>query len=331
MTIGNAEIQGLFDEAFNDVSGYAGLAAAPVLPVQTLNGTYTVAKRWGGLQLEEEGYDPLVPLSWEAGSRPVRDEFETRLFNAERYSEHYFIDRNQGLSIKNANGIDIAQRGATILAQIHRDRHEYKVASVYKDPTSYATTDAVTIGAGSSVTEAGFMSKILSAQRSIQTQGVGARKTALVVPPSVADALRYSTAFRQAVGGGTPGFVGSDQMLSDWLRNVYGLELITSSAIVRNNKTAPATPVGQPIWEAYTGGSVAPWAAVVALTDNASFNPGFATTVAFSPTFDASRVAMVRHVEETDPLGEKIIAESVYKVDVANDNLGVYFSVTISN
>lgn len=312
MAIDSGVVLGLFNEEFNKEKQYRGLQAAPIMWTDTLKGTYTIATRFGGLKLEEQGFDPMVPLSWEAPSRPVRDSFEDRNFQNLRFSEHYFASRNELLSARNSNGVNIEARAAKMLARIHRDRHEYQVAELYKDSGNYGDSDTVTLD--------NLFAAIIAAANAINGD-----RAAIVAPPSVVTKLMQLPEFQLAIGGGNTGIVGGVAMFNQFLMENHGLELISSPVRVVDNVSDPSDPVKIQVWENATTPN---WLGVVGLSGDASMEPSFATTVAFTETFEDPEIAQVWTVEEQDARGTKVIAESVYNVVVGDENQGVFLNFT---
>lgn len=307
-------LTGLFNDYFEEQSQFIGLAAAPPLWVDSLEGQYKAAVRPATLHTEEEGHDPFTSISWEAPSRPVRDSFETRSFRNERYSEHYMIDRNTALSAQKTDGIDLEDRAARVLAGVHRARHEMIVARKYGDPANFGVTDTVTY------------ELLMQAVEQAAGDFGRAQRIALVMPPSAAIKLRQTQAFRDSIGGGNTGIVGTQSDLSTWLSESYGVELYVGTGRFVDNRATPGTTTTTRIWEAAASSS--DWAAVVGLSDGQSLDPSFLRTVAFTETFDDPAIGVAWSEVLEDPRGVKALAESVYQVDVGDKSLGARFALT---
>lgn len=306
-------LKGLFQEEFEKQEGiYVGTKAAPLQWIRTKSGIYTVAVTPAVLRTEEQGYDPLQPLSFEAPSRPVRDQFEDRMFNVRRYSEHYFIDDISKVSAREAGDYSLEDRAARRLSGLHRGRHELLTARLYMDSGNYGDTDTVAI--------ANFWGAVEDAAATLGS----ADRAALVAPPSVVRALRRSADFLNAIGGGNTGIIGSMSDFQAYLSEVYGLELLVSNAKYSDNATVPNTNSTSFIWEeAGTN-----WVGIVGLSNDSHLAPSFATTVAFTDKFEDPAIAQLWDEEILDPRGLKVISESVFDVVVGDSSLGVQLTVT---
>lgn len=310
--IDESVVQGLFTEHFNDASAYVGLDAAPPLWTDSIDGWYYYAKTFAGLSLEEQGFDPLTPLSLEAPSRPIRVEMEKAQIGTDRYSEHVFLDRNSTLSRINAGILGFEDYAATKLAKLYRDRHELQAARLFKDVANYATSknniDPLTAGE--------LMAAVELAVDSIAQPD----KLRAVMSARTAMLIRQSPDFVASFGGGNAGFIGTHAQLQEWFRDMFGLEAIIGRALHNDNKTAPNAPVKRRSWDR---DDEKPWLGIVSISDDASINPTFAATVAFTPTFEDPSIAQTWVEEVADPRGTKTIAESLYRVTSLNREQGV--------
>lgn len=305
-------LNGLFNDTFEAQSEFIGTHAAPIQWVPTRTGLYTVATRVPTLYTEEQGFDPMIALSLEAPSRPVRDQFEDRKFDAKRYSEHYFIDDISKVSARRAGDYSLEERAARVLTGFHRGRHEVFAARLYADASNYGDTDSVTLANAFGAIE-----------DAAATLG-GAERRVLVAPPSVVRMLRQSPDFLGSIGGGNTGIVGGMNDFRAFLQDKYGIELLVSQARYVDNKLNPGSNASGFIWEeAGTN-----WAGVVGLSSDSSLAPSFATTVAFAGKMEDPQIAQLWNEETFDPRGLKVIAESVYDVVVGEASMGIQLTIT---
>lgn len=308
----NPILTGLFQEFFASNDQRIGTRAAPIRRIEGIRSDYLVPKLKMTLRANEAGYDPMVPLSWTAPSRPVDVEFEKRVFDTERYAEHYMLDDKQrGHFQASGSGVDPMNVGLRQLVALHAARHNRKVCQLYATAGNYGASDTsapvdFTDGTADIITplEAG---KESVSEAAIASGG----QLVFVCTTSVARAL---TQHPDIKGADNP--VLTYGALEQWFQDQFGASLLINREHYLDNSGGGAGTATNML------SNIASWARV----DGGDTRlPSFCHTVV-QTDFDEDTIAEVWTDTLMDPRGEKLIAESIFKVEAVNEELGYLYT-----
>lgn len=303
-------LTGIFQEFQASDDQRIGLRAAPLRRIPGVRADYLVPVLKMTLRANEAGYDPMVKLSWTAPSRPVDVSFEKRLFEVDRYAENYMIDRHQRGHFEAGSGVDPQEVGISQLYALHAARHNRKVCQLYASAGNYAATDSGAVDFED--TTADIITPLEAAKESVSEAAIASSgQLVFVCTPSVARALTRH-----------PDIRGADQpvltfgALGTWFKEQFGATLL----------------LNREHWLDNSGGGEG--TATNMLSEIASFarvdgvdtrKPTFCHTVV-GTEFDEATIAELWSETLLDPRGEKIIAESVFRVEPVNKELGYLFT-----
>lgn len=316
-------LSGIFHEAIMTAGVSDALRAVPLNRIDGISAQYHTMKGHSIVHLNQDGYDPLQPLSNEAPSREVRFQTKIETLETSRFAEHFkVLDREKRHEV--AAGISGLEEAKTRgLASIFVSRFLLQFGRLVSTSGNYTNTGA-SINVGDPDADLlGILGGELEKIR-LAAGGSTAGRPVLVASPTTALRLRRLPAVAGSLTSGTTFAatnVGAKQ-LEDWFADALGITLHVERGVYVDNVTAPSTPVVKPV----VGDDL------LALVWSNEGQHLSAPTWGHTPAqlFDQDQVAQIRIDPMTapDPVGHYVTGEAWYGMEVVNKDLGSLISVT---